>query len=77
MDFGGFNSAEKTPTLLSFSSMLDISSAFEIHLHQRHCTETLFHRNMRMVQRVIRRFTAALKGLCLEREHSIQRLYAT
>ena len=31
MDFGSYNSAEKTPPSLSFSPLLDISSPFEIH----------------------------------------------
>ena len=54
MDFGGFNSAEKTPPWPSFSSVQEISWSckilVEIHLHQRHFSETLFHRNMHMVE---------------------------
>ena len=48
MDFGGFNSAEKTLPSPSFSPVLDISLPFKIHLHQGHFSETLFCRNMRM-----------------------------
>ena len=49
MDFGSFNSAEKTLPSPSLSPALDISSPFEIHLHlQHHFPEILFCRNMRI-----------------------------
>ena len=52
MNFGGFNSAEKTLPSPSLSPALDISSPFEIHLHlQHHFPEILFCRNMRISRR--------------------------
>ena len=49
MDFGGFNSAEKTLPSPLLSPALNISPPFEIHLHlQHHFPEILFCRNMRM-----------------------------
>ena len=65
MNFGGFNSAKKTPPSQSFSLALDISSPRRILVRnpsapvQSQFPEILFRRNMRM-GRVIRRFTEAL-----------------
>ena len=49
MDFGDFNTAEKTLPSPSLSPAVDIFSLSETHLHlQHHFPEILFCRNMRM-----------------------------
>ena len=79
MDFGGFNSSEKTPPSPSFLPVLDISSPctilVRINLHQRHFPETLFRRNMPIGRESFDALLRLLKGLCSEREHSPQKLY--
>ena len=77
MDFGGFNSAEKTLPSPSFSPVLDISSQFEIHLHQRHFHGTSVRRNMRVGRESFDDLLSLLRGYFQrEREHLIQKLYA-
>ena len=50
MDFGGFNSADKTPPSPSFSPVLDISSPSRILVRNPFAPASfsLFRRNMRM-----------------------------
>ena len=74
MNFGGFNSAKKTPPSPSFSPALDICSPCRILVRnpsapvQRHFPEILFRRNMRMGRESFDDLLRLL--ICSEREHS-------